>query len=265
MIKFLIFWDVYWRIWREAIKKELDSLIKKYSPDFKIANIDNISYWKWPIEKHIIEFEKLWFDVLTTWNHYFDNLWKIKDYISSGKSKVIRCANYRWDLVWDWYKIIEKDWKKALVIHLLWQVFMWINVDNPFEKAKKIIEKYKNEIKTIIIDFHKETTSEWYWLLHFLDWEASFIFWTHTHVQTNDDIIFPKWTWFINDVWMNWPLYSIIWAEFSSVKSIFLNWYRDRPFEQSLDKNYIISAVYVEINDNWKCNKVEKIKITWEL
>lgn len=266
MIKILIFWDIYWRIWRKALNKELDWLIKKYNPDIKIANIDNISYWKWPIESHIIEFEKLWFDVLTTWNHYFDNLWKIKDYIASWKSKVVRCANFLWDLVWDWYRIIEKNWKKVLVIHILWQVFMWINVENPFRKVDEILEKTKNEkLDWIIIDFHKETSSEWYWLLHYLDWKVSFIFWTHTHVQTNDDIIFPGWTGFINDIWMCWPLYSVIWADFESVKSVFLNWYRNRWFEQSLDKNYIISWAYIEIWKNWKCEKIEKIKITWEI
>lgn len=265
MIKILIFWDIYWRIWRKWLSKELPKLIEKYSPDFKIVNIDNISYGKWPIEKHILEFENLWFDVLTTWNHYFDNLWKIKNYIKSWKSKVIRCANFRWDLVWEWFKIIEKNWKKILVIHILWHAFMWINTDNAFLKAKNIIEENKQKVDAIIIDFHKETTAEWYWLLHFLDWEASFIFWTHTHVQTNDDIIFPKWTWFLSDVWMNWPLYSVIWAEYKTVESVFLNWYRNMAQEQCLDPNYQVCWVYVEINENWKCEKIEKINIKWKL
>ena len=57
MIKILIFWDVYWRVWRKWLKKELSSLLEKYSPDFTIANIDNISYGKWAIEKHLLEFE----------------------------------------------------------------------------------------------------------------------------------------------------------------------------------------------------------------
>lgn len=265
MIKVLIFWDVYWRIWRKWLKKELSSIVDKYNPDFKIVNIDNISYWKWPIEKHILEFENLGFDVLTTWNHYFDNLNKIKDYIESGKSKVIRCANYRGNLVWEGYKIIEKNWKKILVIHLLWQAFMWINTDNPFLVAKNIIDNNIDKVDWIIIDFHKETTAEWYWLLHFLDGKASFIFGTHTHVQTNDDIIFPKWTWFLSDVWMNWPIFSVIWADYNSVESVFLNWYRNRAIEQSLDENYIVNWVFVEIDENWKCKNIEKIKIKWKI
>lgn len=266
MVKVLIFWDIYWRIWRAALKKELNFLEKKYNPDFKIANIDNISYGKWAIESHLIEFEKLGFDALTTGNHYFDNLVKIKNYISSWKSKVIRCANFLWDLVWEWFKIIEKNGKKILVIHLQGQVFMWINVENPFRKVNEILEKTKNEkIDWIIIDFHKETTSEWYGLLHQLDWKVSFIFGTHTHVQTNDDIIFPKWTGFINDLGMTWPLYSVIWAEYNSVKSIFLNGYRNQKQEQCLDNNYIVCWAYIEIWENWRCKKIEKIKIIWKI
>ncbi|ATU05209.1 hypothetical protein BKN14_01995 [Candidatus Gracilibacteria bacterium HOT-871] len=266
MIKVLIFGDVYGRIGRAGLKKELENLEKKYSPDFKIVNIDNISYGKGPIEKHIIEFGNLGFDALTTGNHYFDNLGKIKDYIASGKSKIIRCANYEGDLVGDGYKVIEKNGKKLLVIHLLGRTFMGISVKNPFRTCDEILEKYKNEnFDGIIIDFHKEATSEGYGLLHYLDGKVSFIFGTHTHVQTNDDIIFPKGTGFLSDIGMNGPLYSVIGAEFESVKSVFLNGYRDRPQEQCLDKNYIVSGVYLEIGENGKCEKIEKIKIKGEL
>lgn len=266
MIKVLIFWDVYWRIWRKGLQKELDSLVKKYEPDFKIVNIDNISYGKWPIESHIIEFEKLGFDVLTTWNHYFDNIHKIKDYINSWKSKVIRCANFLWDVPGEWYKIVEKNWKKLLVIHLLWQVFMWMWAENPFRKVDEILEKFSDEkLDWIIVDFHKETTSESYGMWFYLDWRVSFVFGTHTHVQTNDELILPNWTWLISDVWMNWPLFSVIWAEFETVKSVFLNWYRDRRQEQCLDSNYLVNWVYVEIWDDGKCQKIEKINIKGKL
>jgi calcineurin-like phosphoesterase len=42
-----------------------------------------------------------------------------------------------------------------------------------------------------MIDFHKETTSEGYGLAHFLDGRVSFVFGTHTHIQTNDELILP--------------------------------------------------------------------------
>lgn len=265
-MKVLIFWDVYGRIWRKWLKKELPLLIKKYSPDFVIANVDNATSAKWIIEKHAIELEKMWIDIMTSWDHIFDNFGKIKDYLDDKNSKLLRVANYyNNEIEWKWYKIFEKNWKKLLMIHLIWEVFMPWNYFNPFLKAKEILQEYKNEkIDGVIIDFHFEATAEWAWLAYYLDGDVSFIFWTHTHVQTNDDLILRKWTWFITDVWMNGPLYSIIWADFESVRPRFLEGIVRSKLEQSLDENYLVSWVYVEIGDDKKCKKIEKIKIKWK-
>jgi calcineurin-like phosphoesterase len=99
----------------------------------------------------------------------------------------------------------------------------------------------------------------------YLDWRVSLVFWTHTHIQTNDELILPNKTAFITDVWMNWPLYSIIWADFNSVKNRFLSWISAWKIEQCLDKNYIVNWLFVEIWDNMKCKNIEKIRIRGEL
>ena len=268
-MKILVFWDVYGRIWRAALKKEIPILIEKHKPDFIIANVDNCTSWRWAIEKHVVELESLWIDLMAWWDHVFDNINKIDKYLNKEDSKLLRPANFReyWKYVFPgkWYKIIEKNSKRLLVIHLLWEVFMNNKVDNPFIKAKEIIEETKWEnLDWIIIDFHKEVAPEWYWLAYFLEGSASFIFWTHTHIQTNDEIILQNWTWIISDVWMNWPLYSIIWAEYESVEKRFLTWWR-WWIKQSLDKNYVVNWVVVEIWDEMKCENIEKIRIRWKL
>ena len=274
-MRFLIFWDIYWRIWRNAIKKEFDNLKKTYSPDFIIANIENITSWRWPIEKHLLEIEKLWVDIMTWWDHIFDNLKNIKSYLESEKSKLIRPANFYESedlkLPWKWYKIIEKDWKRILIIHLLWQIFMKNNVDNPFFKLKELINQLKWKYDIWILDFHKEATSEIYWLWLYIQDELkndkiSLLFWTHSHIQTNDEFILENWTWFICDVWMSGAEYSVIWADFWSVKKRFLSWIQQWKIEQSLDKRYLVNALFAEIDEEtWKCKKVEKIKIKWVL
>ena len=269
-MKVLVFWDVYWRVWRSALKKELPKLKEKHKPDFIIVNIENCSSWRWPIEKHAIELESLWIDVMTSWDHIFDNMDRISDYLDKKDSKLIRVANFydhkNYKTPWKWYKIVENNWKRLLVVHLLWEVFINHKVINPFFKIEEILEETKNEkLDWIIIDFHKETTAEWYWLGFFLDWKVSFIFWTHTHVQTNDEIILPKWTWLLSDVWMNWPLYSVIWADFESVKKRFLTWIWKWKITQSLDNNYVVSWALVEIWDDMKCENIEKIRIRGKL
>lgn len=269
-MKVLVFWDVYGRIWRAALAQELPKLKEKHKPDFIIVNIENATSWRWAIEKHARELEKLWIDIMTTWDHIFDNISKIEDYLNEDNSKLIRWANFyenkNYKIPWKWYKILEKNWKKLLVIHLIGEVFMWKKVNNPFEVVDDIIDLYKKEkLDWIIIDFHKETTAEWYWMWFHLDWKISALFGTHTHIQTNDELILPKWTWILSDVWMNWPLYSVIWADYKSVEKRFLTWLNKGKIEQCLDKNYVVNAVIFDIWDNMKCEKIEKIRIRGKL
>lgn len=265
-MKILIFWDIYWRIWREALKKELPKLKQKYSPDFVVANIDNVTSWRWAILKHINDLKDLWIDLMTGWDHIYDNIDKIWDYLNDEKSIVIRPLNFYETTLhknpWKWYKIIEKNWKKLLVIHLMWEVFTKFRIDNPFLRVNDLLLKFENEkIDWIIIDFHKEATSEWYWIANFLNWRVSLVYWTHTHVQTNDDHILDLWTWLISDIWMNGSFKWVIWATYKSVEKMFLTWILSWKIEQSLDSNYIINWIYVEIWDDKKCMKIEKIFI----
>jgi hypothetical protein len=100
----------------------------------------------------------------------------------------------------------------------------------------------------------------------FLEWKVSFIYGTHTHVQTNDELILPNWTWLLTDVWMSWPLYSVIWADFENIKSRFLSWVLKWKIDQCLDTNYVVSACVVDIDDETrKCLNIEKVRIRWKL
>lgn len=269
-MKILIFWDVYGRIWRNALQKELPKLKEKYQPDFTIVNVENITSGRWPIEKHVQEVEKLWIDVMTGGDHIFDNHKNIVDYLDAPDSKLIRAANYiqqdHYHIPGKWYKIVEKNGKKILVIHLMWTAFMNYTVDNPFLKAESIIKELgKENFDSIIIDFHKETTAEWYGLAHFLDGQVSFVFGTHTHIQTNDELILPGWTGIISDVWMSWPLYSVIWADFGSVKKRFLTGIGKGKIEQQLDPHYVVNGVCIEVGENRKVTNLEKIRIRGKL
>lgn len=266
MVKILAFWDIYGRIGRNAFKKELVSLKAKYSPDFIIANIDNISSGRWPIEKHIHEMLDVWVDIMTWGDHIFDNMTKIADYLNQEDSKLLRPANiYESDfyqIPWVWYKIFHKDGKRLLMIHLMWQVFMKYNVYNPFLKLDEILKNQDlQDIDAIVVDFHKETTAEWYGMWHIFDGKISLVFWTHTHIQTNDDIILPKGTSLISDIGTSWPLQSIIGADLQSVRKMFLSGVTKWKIEQSLDNEYVVNGIYVEIWDHKKTTKIEKIRI----
>ena len=90
------------------------------------------------------------------------------------------------------FKIVEKNRKKLLVISLLSNTFMKDSLYNPFIRVQEIIDEVGSHADGIVVDFHKEVTSEGYAMANLLDGKASVVYGTHTHVQTNDDQIFPK-------------------------------------------------------------------------
>ncbi|MGE4444468.1 MAG: YmdB family metallophosphoesterase [Candidatus Altimarinota bacterium] len=271
-MKVLIFGDIYGRIGRNAFKKHFSELKEKYSPDFVIVNPENISSGRGPIEKHMKELDALGgIDVYTSGNHIFDNYDDIKNYLDKPGSKLIRPANfYENEHIYfpgKGYKIIEKNGKKLLVINLMSSVFMRDEVYNPFLKIDEMLKEIPmDDINAVIIDFHRETTSEIYAMGMFLDGKISFLFGTHTHIQTNDELVLPGGTGILTDVGMSGPLYSIIGAEFEGIKSRFLGGMLKGKIDQSLDPHYVVSACIVEIDDQTKkCLSIEKIRIKGKL
>ncbi|EKE29299.1 MAG: hypothetical protein ACD_2C00193G0020 [uncultured bacterium (gcode 4)] len=269
MLKLVILWDVFWRNWRRLVKKYISEIKEKYSPDFLIANSENMTSWRGPVLKHILEMKDMWFDCLTWWNHTFANLRDIQDYIDSPDSIQLRPANYYnhpdYRVPGRWYMTVEKNWAKLLIMNLMSSVFIWGQLYNPFMKADEILKETGLDFDGIILDFHRETTAESYVMSEYLDWRISLMYWTHTHIQTNDEHILKKGTWMITDIWMVWPLHSSIWQKFEDRMPQFLTWlniFNSRP-EQDLWQ-WVVNWVYVEIEDR-KCTKIEKIRIIEEL
>lgn len=266
MIKLLVFWDIFWRNGRRLVNKFLPDLKRQYNPDFIIWNSENITSWKWPVLKHILEMKELGFDCLTWWDHTFGNIKDIRNYLEEKKSIQIRPLNYYeskfYKVPGNGYKIIEKAGKRLLVINIIWNIFMWGNTDNPFIIIDSLLEKFIDEkFDGIAVDFHRETTAEMYSMSEFLNGKISLIYGTHTHVQTNDEHILSKWSWMITDVWMVWPLHSSIGQTFETRLPQFisgLNIFWEKP-EQDLWL-WCVNWIYVEISD-FKCTKIEKIRI----
>ena len=90
----------------------------------------------------------------------------------------------------------------------------------------------------------------------FLDGKITILFGTHTHVQTEDEQIFPEGTAYITDIGMTGPKNSVIGMDIkASIKR----------FETTLPEKYklaegdcIFNAVIFEIDD--ETNKVTHIK-----
>jgi len=257
-------------MWRKAFSNEYKKMKEVYKPDFTIVNIENITSWRGPASLHAEYIENFWVDLMTLWDHSFDNAPNILEYFSKENGKIIRPANFpessEYLVPGVGYQILIKKWKRLLVIQLLWEVFMWHKVDNPFIKVSELLEKIPNDsYDSFVVEFHRETTAELYGMANYLDGKAGLVYGTHTHIQTNDAHILSWGTAMITDVWMNWPFDWVIGADFNSVKKRFLTGIQRGKIEQKLTWKYVVNAIVVDLDEaSWLATHIENISFTSE-
>ena len=128
--------------------------------------------------------------------------------------------------------------------------------ENPFTVAEDIIEKIKNNVDIIIIDFHAEATAEKIALAYFLDGKVTAVFGTHTHVQTADEKILKNGTGYITDIGMTGPKDSVIGMNKEASIKRFLTSLPERY--KIADGEAFLNGCIFEINDE-KC-RVTNIK-----
>ena len=235
------------------LKKQLPNIRKNENIDFVIVNGENSAEGMGITQNNFEEILSQKVDVVTMGNH----TWGKKDIFKIIDSpQIIRPANYPQDVVGKGYNIYVCKNKKIAVINLIGRVDMNVLSENPFIKAKQIVEKIQKEVDIIIIDFHAEATAEKIALGYYLDGKVTAIFGTHTHVQTADEKILPNGTAYITDIGMTGPKYSVIGMDIeASIKR----------FETTLPERYkiatgksIFNGVIFNIDDN--TNKVEEIR-----
>ena len=221
----------------KKLKKELSKIIESKNIDFVIVNGENSAEGMGITEKNFK-------DIIEEKVNVIDN------------PKIIRPANYPKGVPGKGYNIYTCKDKKIAVINLIGRVDINVLSENPFLKAKSIIEKIKNEVDMIFIDFHAEATAEKIALGYYLDGKVTAVYGTHTHVQTADETILERGTAYITDIGMTGPKKSVIGMDvLASIKR----------FETTLPERYkiatgecIFNGVIFEVND--KTNKVINIK-----
>ena len=252
-MKILAVGDLVGNVGINKLKQSLDQIRQKENIDFVIVNAENSAEGMGLTKKNFQEILEQKVNVITMGNH----TWGKKDIFSFiDHPQIIRPANYPEGVVGKGYNIYECNKKKIAVINLIGRVDINVLSENPFIVAKKIVEKIKNEVDIIIIDFHAEATAEKIAMGYYLDGKVTAIFGTHTHVQTADEKILPKGTGYITDIGMTGPEYSVIGMEIeASIKR----------FETTLPERYkiatgsaILNGVIFNIDD--ESNKVTNIK-----
>ncbi|WP_176013452.1 TIGR00282 family metallophosphoesterase [Victivallis sp. Marseille-Q1083] len=103
------------------------------------------------------------------------------------------------------------------VIVLQGKGFMRESAYCPFETVENILRELPAPVKTIIVDFHAEATSEKIAMGYFLDGKVTAVFGTHTHVPTADARVLPGGTAYLTDVGMVGGVESVLGREVGPV------------------------------------------------
>jgi len=206
----LIIGDIVGTSGVNKVKEVLPKIIKEQIIDFVIANGENSSDGMGITSKIFKELILAGVNVVTMGNH----TWGKKDIFNIIDNKnLIRPANYPKDVVGKGYEIYNCRDKKIAVINLIGRASMNVLSENPFITADEIINKIRDEVDVIIVDFHAEATAEKIAMGYYLDGRVTCLFGTHTHVATADEEILENGTAYITDIGMTGPKKSVIGME----------------------------------------------------
>lgn len=206
-MKILAIGDIVGEIGLNKLKEELPKIIEKENIDFTVVNAENTSGGMGLTVKDFNLLTKMKIDVITMGNH----TWGKKDIFSFiDNPKLLRPANYSKGVPGKGFNIYECKNKKIAVVNLIGRTDMGILSENPFTVAEELVNKLKDKVDIIILDFHAEATAEKIAMKHFLDGKVNIIFGTHTHVQTADEEITQNGTGYITDLGMTGPKNSVI-------------------------------------------------------
>lgn len=200
--KVMCFGDVVGRPGRALLAQTLPALRRRLNADLVVANCENAAGGLGIERGTADELRAAGVDLLTLGDH----CWQRKEftaYLEENAAVCIRPANYaegspgRGWTVWQGAQGI-----KIGVMNLIGRLFSNIPLDCPFRAADRLLAGPLADCRIVLCDMHAEATSEKLALARYLDGRISFLFGTHTHVQTADEDIFPGGTACISDLGM---------------------------------------------------------------
>ena len=202
--------------------------------------------------------EKLYHDILragadciTMGNH----TWGKKEIFKFIDDKeILRPINYPEGVCGKGIEIYTCKNKKIAVINAMGRAEINILTENPFLEVEKAVNMVKNEVDIIALDFHAEATAEKKAMGYFLDGKITFMFGTHTHIQTADNQILENGTGYITDIGMTGPKNSVIGMDPKAALKRFLTALPEKY--KIAEGEAIFNACVFEIDNN---NKVKNI------
>jgi len=261
-MKILFFGDIVGQVGRQAIKHNIEKLVKKYQVDFVIANGENATHGKGLIEKHYHELIDAGVDCITLGNHYLskDNL---LTYIEDADC-LIRPINISKRIGGEGSRVFEVNGIKIRVTNVLGTAFMKEEVSSPYYSLKSLIDSLESEDSIHIVDYHAEATGEKMCFGYAFDGLVSAVLGTHTHVQTNDAKILKNGTAFISDVGMCGAANGVLGFEKDSVMRVTMFGEKGRFGFDDEDQG-LLNGVVMDFDDvTHKAREIIAVKVLEE-
>lgn len=207
-LNILVIGDILGRAGRRALSDHLPGLIDQHRIDFVVANGENLAHGFGLTERVADEMFAIGVNVLTNGNHCWDQR-EFLDLINED-DRYVRPMNFSPAAPGRGWTVQETAaGYRIAVINLIGQVFMgsW---DCPFAAVERALDEIPDDVNAILVDMHAEATSEKMGMGWYLDGRAAFVYGTHTHVPTCDEIIHASGTAYQSDIGMTGSYHSII-------------------------------------------------------
>lgn len=262
MPKILFIGDVVGKPGRRVLRAVLPEWREKYQPDAVIVNVENLAHGKGVTPSTLAEMDQLEIDCFTSGNHIF-NKGDLSTECFEKYSKLIRPANFGDSFPGHGYYRFEKNGQQYLVLNLNATVFMEKQfegqINNPFLALDKLILEQGQKGDIILVDFHSEATSEKIAFGLYADGRTTVVVGTHTHVPTADARVLSNGTAYISDVGMTGALGGVIGVKYQNVLKKFLD--PETKFKNEVEEDGVlqINGVLIEVGDNQKATKIERL------
>ncbi|TMQ68841.1 MAG: YmdB family metallophosphoesterase, partial [Candidatus Eisenbacteria bacterium] len=192
MLNLLFIADVIGAPGRDVVQALLPGLRRRHQIGLVVCNGENSAGGFGLTRDSAAALFEAGVDVLTGGNH----LWDRKDSIPylASEERLVRPANLPPGTPGQGSRVfVADDGTPVGVVNLLGRVFMR-EIDCPFRAADEAIASLQGRCRTILVDFHAETTAEKMAMGWHLDGRVSAVLGTHTHVQTADERVLPRGT-----------------------------------------------------------------------
>ena len=253
--------DIVGRSGRQVVKDYLPEVIKKYKPDFIIANGENAAGGFGITEEICKDLYSYGIDVITTGNHVWDQK-GITEYIDKDPN-LLKPYNFAEGSPGLGFNIYEtKNKSKIAVINIMGNLFMR-SCDNAFFKIEEVLGYIdKEKPNSIFLDFHAEATSEKMAMGHHLDGRVTAVVGTHTHVPTSDTMILENGTAYQTDAGMCGDYNSVIGTEKDRFVSKFATQDDKKVRLKPAMGEGTLCGVVIDTNpENILANRIEQIKL----